>query len=84
MKCPYCNRKPNEILEYVEKANAMEMSPHEYVRMDEPTYHLLTDLFCCIDCYHKMSQPLTTELVKGFKRYKAKVIEFERGENHYA
>lgn len=77
MICPYCNRKPNEIQEYVEAANENEMSPHEYVRMDEGTYHPQTDLFCCTDCYIKVGMPLNTELVKAFMNYRVKVIELE-------
>jgi len=75
MICPYCNRKPSEIPEYVDAANENEMSPHEYVRMDEGTYHPLTDLFCCTNCYIKVGMPLNTELVEAFKRYRATVVE---------
>ena len=75
MICPYCNRKPNEIPEYVEQANKLEMSPNEYVRMDEGTYHVQTDLFCCSDCYFSQGMPLNTELVQAFMRYRAKVVE---------
>ncbi|WP_156290749.1 hypothetical protein [Oceanobacillus salinisoli] len=76
--CPYCNREPKEIPEYVELANRLEMSPAEYVRMDEGTYHLQTDLFCCTDCYIKQGLPLNTDLIHAFRRYRAKVLEFER------
>lgn len=79
MHCPFCNRKPNEIPEYVDAANHNEMSPHEYVRMDEGTYHLETDLFCCTDCYIKVGLPLNTELIKAFKEYAAKLIMFDGG-----
>ncbi|MFA1819035.1 hypothetical protein ACDX78_02325 [Virgibacillus oceani] len=66
MHCPFCKRKPNEIPEYVQQANQEEMSPVEYVRMDEGTYHPQTDLFCCTDCYIKQGMPLNTELVAKF------------------
>lgn len=78
MLCPYCNRKPNEIPEYLEAANDNEMSPAEYVRMDEGTYHVQTDLFCCTVCYIKRGMPSNYKLAEAFMRYRAKVIEIER------
>ncbi|MEK3909663.1 hypothetical protein [Oceanobacillus sp. FSL W7-1309] len=75
MICPYCNRKPNEIPEYQQGAQENEMNPIEYVRMDEGTYHVQTDLFCCSDCYFSQGMPLNTELVQAFMRYRAKVVE---------
>jgi hypothetical protein len=74
MHCPFCNRKPNQISEYVQQANKEEMSPHEYVRMDEGTYHLQTDLFCCTGCYVALRFPLKTELIQAYTDYRNKVI----------
>lgn len=77
MHCPYCNRKPDEIPEYVQQAMVEEMSAEAYVRMDEGTYHPTTDLFCCTDCYIKVGMPLNAELHEAFMRYRAKVVELK-------
>ena len=73
MKCPYCEREPKDIPEYVQQAKLEEMTPTEYVRFDEGTYHVETDLFCCTDCYIKIGMPLNTQLIAAFRLYKANV-----------
>ena len=63
MQCIRCQRTPNKIQEYTDAAYDMEMSPHEYVRMDVPTYDIRTDMFCCSKCYIQMGAPLTVNLL---------------------
>ena len=79
MQCVFCNRKPHEIPKYVKLANTVEMSAHEYVRMDEPTYHLPTDMFCCHSCYFEQGSPFYLDLVRAYKRFRKNVIPLERG-----
>ncbi|CDQ17972.1 hypothetical protein [Halobacillus karajensis] len=73
MQCIRCQREPKEIQEYVDQANEMEMSPHEYVRMDEGTYDIRTDMFCCTKCYVQMGAPLLINLLDMYEN----VIPFE-------
>ena len=75
MHCPFCNRKPNEIDEYIEGAEENEMSAENYVQMDEGTYHQKTNLFCCTECYVSQGLPSITVLHEAFMRYRVKVIE---------
>lgn len=74
MICPYCGKAPHEIDEYSEMAELYEMNAAEYVRMDEGTYHIQTDLFCCTSCYVKIGLPLITDLIKAFKDYRKNVV----------
>ena len=67
MHCPRCFRKPNEIPEYVEQAYQFEVTVEDFVRMDEPTYHALTDLFLCHDCFLDLGAPVGFELEQYFK-----------------
>lgn len=69
---------PNQIPEYVELANQMEMSPENYVRMDEGTYHQETDMFCCTDCYIKQGLPLNTQLIVAYRLFSHKIIPLRR------
>ncbi|NBJ71020.1 hypothetical protein [Clostridium sp. 1xD42-85] len=78
MHCPFCKRAPRDIPEYIEQANFNEMSPNDYVRMDEGTYHAETDLFCCTDCYIKIGSPLNSDLAKVFRDYRKQVIPLKR------
>ncbi|ENH96696.1 hypothetical protein J416_09369 [Gracilibacillus halophilus YIM-C55.5] len=78
MHCPFCNREPKEIPAYKEKARKEEMSVDDYVRMDEGTYHMQTDMFCCEDCYFKRGLPLYTDLIQTYFTAREKVIPLER------
>ncbi len=79
MKCPYCNRKPSDIPEYAQQAKVEDMTPKEYVRFREGTYHIETDLFCCTDCYLKIGMPLNIELVQAYRNFREYVEPLERG-----
>ncbi|UOQ93386.1 hypothetical protein MUO14_23955 [Halobacillus shinanisalinarum] len=63
MKCIGCQKQPHELSEYVQQATVHEMSPVEYVRMDEGTYDIKTDMFCCTGCYVQLGLPLNTQLI---------------------
>ena len=65
--CPFCKRKPNEIPEYVQGATENEMSPEQYVQMDEGTYYPATDMFCCTSCFIKQGMPRKAELFMLFR-----------------
>ncbi|MCT1904084.1 hypothetical protein [Oceanobacillus sojae] len=67
--CPFCNRKPEEIERTALVATVYEMTPTEWVRMNDPSYHIQTDLYCCNSCYVKLGFPLMTELVQTFNNF---------------
>jgi len=63
LNCVGCQREPKDIPEYQEAAEREEMAPTEYVRFDEGTYDIQTDMFCCTNCYVSMGMPLNTQLI---------------------
>ncbi|SDJ76899.1 hypothetical protein SAMN04490247_3169 [Salimicrobium halophilum] len=67
MQCIRCQRTPAQIERYAKEAFEMEMSPHEYVRMDVETYHPHSDMFCCHECYADLGYPLYTDLVGWYE-----------------
>ncbi|MGG4011444.1 hypothetical protein [Bacillus smithii] len=77
MKCPYCDRKPHEITEYVDAAKHEDMTPEEYVRSEEGTFDVRTQLFCCTKCYIKIGMPLINELREAFDYYRSNVEPLE-------
>jgi len=76
MRCPYCNRKPNQIHRYLEESKSFEMSPDSYVRMNVTTYDPETDMFCCQHCYLKLGSPLKKTLQDDFRRHRKTVLQF--------
>lgn len=58
MKCEVCNKKPEEIQEYVDCGKEENMTPEQYVASEEGTYNPHKDLFCCTNCYIKIGMPL--------------------------
>ena len=58
LHCARCNRRPNEIPEYVEAARMEQETPDEFVSLEEGTFNPLTGRFWCSDCYIKLGQPL--------------------------
>ncbi len=57
--CIGCNRIPEEIEEYIEMAKFEEITPEEYVMLEEVTYNKKTGHFLCNDCYIKAGCPDT-------------------------
>lgn len=56
-KCIGCGRSPDEIPIYIDMATVEDLSPAEYVRLNEGTYNRENGHFACDDCYIKMGQP---------------------------
>ena len=73
MKCPYCDKKPQEIEEYVEGAKLENVTPEHYVELDEGTYDRRTKLFCCTTCYIKVGMPTNDKLHEAFRYYRQRV-----------
>lgn len=78
MYCPFCFRTPKEIPGYVEESIKHELSPHEYIRIDVPTYHIHTDLFCCDDCYRELGYPTYIDLINKYNGFRSKVTRLRR------
>jgi len=49
--CIGCNRRPEEIEEYIEAGQNFEMTPDDYVRQEEGTYNRENGHFLCTVCY---------------------------------
>lgn len=56
--CVGCNKKSSELEEYVEAAKEINLSPEEYVRLEEGTYNRAHSTFYCSECYVKLGMPL--------------------------
>lgn len=54
---PACERRPDQIPEYVEAAKEHEMTPDEYVKREEGTYNPDNGHFLCTTCYVKHGMP---------------------------
>lgn len=60
IKCKICERKPDQIAEYVNLAREEPEyfdSPEHFVRKEEGTYNPKTGLFYCTNCYIKIGMP---------------------------
>ena len=55
--CTGCNKRPDEIEEYVEAAAENEVTPDEYVIDEEGTYNAGNGHFLCTDCYIAAGMP---------------------------
>jgi len=69
MKCPFCNRKPEEIDWIALKADFFKVSPSECVRMDDPSYYAKTDMFICNQCYLEQGLPTWLELIQAYNNF---------------
>ena len=59
MTCIGCNKKPDEIDEYIEAAAEEDMTPEQYVKEEEGTLNgFEKGRFYCTDCYIKAGMPL--------------------------
>jgi hypothetical protein len=56
--CIGCNKRPDELEEYIECAGACGMTPDEFVKAEEGTYNPENGHFACTDCYIKMGMPV--------------------------
>lgn len=52
-----CNKKADELDEYIESAKEEEMSVNDYVKTEEGTYNHANGHFLCTDCYIKAGMP---------------------------
>lgn len=55
--CTGCNKRPDDIEEYVDMGKAEEMTPDEFVRTEEGTYNKDNGHFLCTECYIRAGQP---------------------------
>lgn len=57
--CFRCKRRPAEIGEYVGAAALEQMTPDDYVRLEEGTYNSENGHFACTNCYYEIGAPST-------------------------
>lgn len=55
--CTGCNKRPDEIEEYIEAAKENDMTADEYVREEEGTYNSANGHFLCTNCYIAAGMP---------------------------
>jgi len=55
--CTGCNKRPEEIDEYIEIAEIEEITPDDFVREEEGTYNPENGHFLCTNCYIKAGMP---------------------------
>ena len=55
--CFKCKKRPHEIEEYVEAAEAEGITPDEFVQIGEGTYNKKNGHFFCTDCYIEIGMP---------------------------
>jgi hypothetical protein len=55
--CIGCNKRPDELEEYIECASACGMTPDEFVKEEEGAYNPENGHFACTDCYIDMGMP---------------------------
>lgn len=55
--CIGCNKRADELEEYVEAARDEDMTPDGYVRENEGTYNRENGHFLCTPCYARAGMP---------------------------
>ncbi|NIA67809.1 hypothetical protein HBA54_04325 [Pelagibius litoralis] len=55
--CKGCDKRPEELQEYVDMAKLEDMTPDEYVQSEEGTYNPANGHFLCTPCYAKAGMP---------------------------
>lgn len=71
LKCPWCDRIPEQISEYKDMAVQGEYkSPEEAMKAEEGTYNHRFNLFCCTSCYIKIGMPLQPKLNEAYQVYR--------------
>lgn len=59
--CIGCNKRPEEIEEYVEMGDVESMTPNSFVLLFEGTLNRSNGHFLCTDCYEKAGSPSSRE-----------------------
>ena len=72
LKCPYCEKHPHELSEYVDEAKYLNMTAADYVRSEEGTYCQYTGCFVCTNCYVNIGMPSNEQLHTVFPYYREK------------
>jgi hypothetical protein len=57
IRCIGCEKTPDQIDEYTEMAALEEMTPEQYVKVEEGTYNPENGHFACTSCYIRMGMP---------------------------
>lgn len=55
--CAGCGKRPHELPEYLEPAKEENITPAEYVRLEEGTFNPENGHFLCTPCYVAAGQP---------------------------
>lgn len=55
--CIGCNKHPGELDEYVEAAHEENLTPDQFVVLEEGTYNKTNGHFLCTDCYVAAGMP---------------------------
>lgn len=82
IECPYCGKHPNDIEEYVESAKLENLTPVEYVKLEENTYCQFTGCFVCTDCYVKIGTPTNDKIHTAFPYFRMDVAPLEGQDNN--
>lgn len=56
-RCFVCEKRPEEIEEYVDGAEECAMEPDDFMREEEGTYNPKSGAFCCTPCYIAIGMP---------------------------
>lgn len=81
MICPYCDKHPNSINEYIYHANSEGLTPVQFVKEYEGTYCKYTGCFTCSNCYVKIGHPTLDKLFGAYIYYRMEVESIE-GQNN--
>lgn len=81
MICPYCDKTPEEIKEYVDMANEYNTNPFNVVIQHEGTYCRYTGCFTCTTCYMNIGAPGIDKLLHAYPYYRMEVNPI-RGQNN--
>lgn len=55
--CTGCNKRPDQIKEYIDMADLESITPDKFVAEEEGTYNPDNGHFLCTDCYIKAGMP---------------------------
>ena len=61
IRCQGCKLTPGELTEYVEAAQDCDLTPEQYVRMEEGTFNPANGHFLCTACYIDAGEPSSPE-----------------------
>lgn len=75
MKCVICNRKPDQIEEYVELGHRLKMAPSIALEQEDATYDPETNFFCCGECFENIGSPTRSQLFKLYQKTKKREDE---------